>query len=293
MQESSRAACRSSAAQSELEIHWDLCDYSSSPCSTNQAKPLFGAAPTTTTSSPFTLGGANNNNQPQQQQGGASLFGNTANKPATTSLFGAPATAAQPQQQQTGSSLFGNTANNTNTSNQQTGGGLFGASTTQQSQPQQTTSLFGAQPAAASNTTGSSLFGNTTNQNDTQNKPSLSLLYVAHLNSYALANQIQRREHISAPTIPTTILLPLRRLHSHPPRRPHPRSIHLVRTIPNRPRHQNRPLQHSRDNALQRPPRRPSKTHRADRQLHPDPDPIQRAMRRADARTRREPKYSP
>lgn len=164
---------------------------------TNTGGGLFGSSTNTTGNTGTGLFGAQNN-QPQQQTGGLfgasqntggnSLFGNTQNKPAGTSLFGGNNTstntggglfgAANNQQQQqntgfganTGGGLFGNNNTNQNkpgglfgssTTTTNTGGGLFGSNNSQQPQQQQQQGgLFGN-----NNNAGSSLFGNT------QNKP--------------------------------------------------------------------------------------------------------------------------
>ncbi|KAL0950127.1 hypothetical protein HGRIS_010123 [Hohenbuehelia grisea] len=125
--------------------------------------------------------------QPAQQQpaAGGSLFGQPAqqqqNQTGTTSLFGQP---AQQQQNQTGTtnlfgqpqqpaatgSLFGQPSQQNNQQSTLGGGfGLFGGNQSTQ-QPQQQTSLFGAQPAASgfgSTQTTNPLFGGAKPQQST------------------------------------------------------------------------------------------------------------------------------
>ncbi len=170
---------------------------------------LFGSSNNNNNTSAFggagnTSGGLfGSNNQQQSQSGlggfgntntsggfggnsntGSSLFGNTNNANAGASLFGQ--NNQQPQQQQNngfgsntanaGASLFGNANKPAGASlfgsnaNQNTGGGLFGAPQTQQSN-----SPFG-QP---NNSGGNSLFGNL-NQN--QNKPAGTGLFGSSTN---------------------------------------------------------------------------------------------------------------
>ena len=132
---------------------------------------LFGQA-SNAGSNPFGNLGQNNN---QQQSTGGGLFGSTNNNQASgTSLFGKPAT--------TGSNIFGNA----NANNSTTGGSLFSGfgnnNNANQSQQNQTSSLFGntnnqQQKAGSvfgnSSTTGGGLFGNLGNNNNQQGGSSL------------------------------------------------------------------------------------------------------------------------
>ncbi|KAL2798373.1 hypothetical protein BJX66DRAFT_45185 [Aspergillus keveii] len=149
-----------------------------------QNKGLFGAfgnsQPSTNTAGGLFSGGSANtgtslfgqNNQQTQQQPGGSLFGGGNNQQAgTSSLFGG-------NQQQGQKSLFGGTGTTGtstfggfgNTQNQQSGTGLFGGAQSQQIQKPSLfggtntggSSLFGGNTATQN--TGSSLFGNTQNQ---------------------------------------------------------------------------------------------------------------------------------
>ncbi|KAL3488767.1 nuclear protein 96-domain-containing protein [Aspergillus germanicus] len=154
------------------------------PQNQTQNKGLFGAfgnnQPSTNTAGGLFSGGSANtgtslfgqNNQQNQQQPGGSLFGGGNNQQTgTSSLFGG-------NQQQGQKSLFGGTGTtgtNTfggfgNTQNQQSGTGLFGGAQSQQIQKPSLfggtntggSSLFGGNTATQN--TGSSLFGNTQNQ---------------------------------------------------------------------------------------------------------------------------------
>ena len=132
---------------------------------------LFSHA-SNTGSNPFGNLGQNNN---QQQSTGGGLFGSTNNNQASgTSLFGKPAT--------TGSNIFGNA----NANNSTTGGSLFSGfgngNNANQSQQNQTSSLFGntnnqQQKAGSvfgnSSNTGGGLFGNLGNNNNQQGGSSL------------------------------------------------------------------------------------------------------------------------
>ncbi|KAI5269982.1 hypothetical protein E4T47_06630 [Aureobasidium subglaciale] len=144
---------------------------------TQQSQPsttsLFGAAPAAS-SQPQQSGGlfgsAAPSSQPQQSGG---LFGATNNtaQPAkpTLSLFGnnsATTSSTQPQQQQSGGLFGGVTANNNNTTNT---GGMFGQSSNQ-SQPQNKPTMFGA------TNTGLSMFGGSTAQQSNNNNFGSSLL---------------------------------------------------------------------------------------------------------------------
>ena len=132
---------------------------------------LFGQA-SNTSSNPFGNLGQTNN---QQQSTGGGLFGSTNNNQASgTSLFGKPAT--------TGSNIFGNA----NANNSTTGSSLFSGfgnnNNANQSQQNQTSSLFGntnnqqQKPGSVfgnSSTTGGGLFGNLGNNNNQQGGSSL------------------------------------------------------------------------------------------------------------------------
>ncbi|PVI03634.1 HET-domain-containing protein [Periconia macrospinosa] len=88
------------------------------------------------------------NNASQGQQSG-SLFGSTSQPPPSQSLFGAQNTTSQPQS----TGLFSNLNKPAATPAPAAGGGLFGSSAAQtQSQPQQSTSLFGGALGAGANT---------------------------------------------------------------------------------------------------------------------------------------------
>lgn len=125
---------------------------------------LFGGANNTqqnTTSSPF---GGFGNQQNQTQQAGGGLFGNQ-NKPATGGLFGnAGATNTNTT---TGGGLFGGAANNTQQAGtgfgQSASGGLFGGA-----KPATGGGLFGSSTTAQTNTTGTGLFGGAMGQNTQQ-----------------------------------------------------------------------------------------------------------------------------
>lgn len=118
------------------------------------------------------------------------LFSNASSNPPTGGLFGGPTANSQPQQsgglfgnlqkpaQPSSGGLFGNTQQ----ASQPTSGGLFGNTQQQQqqqqSQPQQSNSLFGGAQAQnqPQNQAAGGLFGNLGGQ---QNKPATpSLLYV-------------------------------------------------------------------------------------------------------------------
>lgn len=136
---------------------------------------LFGATNNTNTGGGL-FGSTNNNNT------GGGLFGNnnTNNNNTSGGLFG-----SKPANQQTGGGLFGNTNTNTggglfgsSTTTNNTGGGLFGNTTTTN-----TTSggLFGSS-ASTNNTTGGGLFSNTNSNSlfgnsTTNNKPASGGLF--------------------------------------------------------------------------------------------------------------------
>ena len=156
-----------------------------------QTSSLFG-----NTSQPAQTGGlfGNTTSQPTQT---SSLFGNTTSQPTqTSSLFGNTASQSQGggifgssqnqagNNQQQGSSVFGSNANNqsgvglfgSQQNNLQTTGGLFGGTTSQQSQPQpqpQQHSLFGSVGQNQIQQPQSDVFGAASSQNK-----SSSLLFV-------------------------------------------------------------------------------------------------------------------
>jgi len=155
---------------------------------TQASKPLFGAATTTTAPSGGLFGSVGT--QPTTPQPSGGLFGSTTttSQPQTGGLFGSTAATTQPQTgglfgstQQVGGGLFGNA----NTSQPAPSGGLFGSTTTPQ--PQQSGGLFGglgAQNQNQNQNTGGGLFGGSTTQQNqggglfggqNQNKPATSL----------------------------------------------------------------------------------------------------------------------
>ena len=94
-------------------------------------------------------------NTTQQTNTGTNLFGNTNQQNTGTTNTGTELFGAQTntQQQNTGTGLFGNTNN--------TGGGLFGNSTTNQQNNTTGGGLFGNTTTTTNTTTGGGLFGNT------------------------------------------------------------------------------------------------------------------------------------
>lgn len=140
-----------------------------------QNNTLLGAPASSLSGGLFSQGANNQQQAAGSLLGGAStqpagsIFSPQSNQPQRTSLFGASA-GQQTQHQSTGGGLFGfSITQQTQPQHQSTGGGLFGSSITQQTQPQQNggfSSLF-----APNQTQGQlqqpqgGLFGGALNQN--------------------------------------------------------------------------------------------------------------------------------